>query len=123
MSALFLVILVISSTAAVRFVQLQLVLSPPHTPQLSTVLPKQSHASSAMPSPPQIPHSSFSKLEPHSSSQPEGPASPQPQPKSTLPSQSHASSAMPPPPHTPHSSNSKLEPQTLSQPEGPFSAA
>ena len=39
-------------------------------------------------SPPQTPHSSFSKIEPHVLSQPDEASSPQPQPKSTLPSQS-----------------------------------
>ena len=74
-----------------------------------------------LPSPPHTPHSSFSKVEPHSLSQPDGPASPQPQPASTLPSQSHAPSAIPSPPHTPHSSFSNVEPQVSSHPEGPGS--
>ena len=43
-------------------------------------------------SPPHTPHSSFSKVEPHASSHPDGPASPQPQPKSTFPSQSQTTS-------------------------------
>ena len=55
-------------------------------------------------SPPHTPHSSSTKVDPQTLSQPEGPASPQPQPASTLPSQSHSPSAIPEPPHTPHSS-------------------
>ncbi len=47
-------------------------------------------------SPPQTPHSSSSKVDPHSLSQPDGPGSKHPQPKS---------SALPPL-QTPHSSNS-----------------
>ena len=72
-------------------------------------------------SPPHTPHSSTTAVEPQALSQPDGPASPQPQPASILPSQSHAPSAIPSPPHTPHSSFSKVEPQALSQPEGPAS--
>ncbi|SVB21863.1 uncharacterized protein METZ01_LOCUS174717, partial [marine metagenome] len=60
-------------------------------------------------------------VEPQALSQPDGPASPHPQPASTLPSQSQAPSAIPSPPHTPHSSFSAVEPQALSQPDGPAS--
>jgi hypothetical protein len=65
--------------------------------------------------------SSNSNVEPHTLSQPEGPASPQPQPRSTFPAQSHVPSAIPSPSQTPHSSNSNVEPHLLSQPEGPGS--
>ena len=102
-------ILFISSTSAESSVQLQLVLSPPHTPQSSSTLPKQSQSPSAIPLPPHLPHSSKSKVDPQVLSQPDGPGSKQPQPASSEPSQ----------PHTPHASLSKEEPQPSSQPEAP----
>ena len=93
-------------------------LSPPQTPQSSTsALPLGTPAQSAQEllSPPQTPHSSFSNVEPQVLSQPDGPASPQPQPKSTLPSQSHWPSAMPVPPQIPHSSISAVPPHSPAQ--------
>ncbi len=56
------------------------------------MLPSQSHAPSAIPLPPQTPHSS-----------------------STLPSQSHAPSAIPLPLHTPHSSSIATPPHSPAQ--------
>ena len=53
-----------------------------HAPQLSSILPSQSHSPSAIPLPPHSPHSS-----------------------KTLPSQSQAPSAIPSPPHSPQTSN------------------
>ena len=75
----------------------------------------QSHAPSAIPSPPQIPHSSNSNSEPHILSHPVGADSPQPQPKSILPSQSHDPSAIPSPLHSPHSSTIASPPHSLLQ--------
>ena len=103
-----------------------------HDPQSSNsdvpfIIPKQSiHPSdnrqfpsqskfSTGPSPPHTPHSSNSKVEPHVSSHPDGPVSPQPQPRSTLSSQSHAPSGIPSPPHTPHSSTTALPPHSSAQ--------
>ena len=42
---------------------------PPHTPAQSSSLPSQSQAPSAIPSPPQTPHSSSTALPPHSPAQ------------------------------------------------------
>ena len=40
--------------------------SPPHSPEQSSILPSQSHAPSAIPSPPHMPHSSSSASPPQS---------------------------------------------------------
>ena len=72
----------------------------PEKPILSMLASKQPQPTSSEPSPPHTPQASSTKVEPQVLSQPDGPASKQPQP----PSSAYASRPDSPPEQTPQSS-------------------